>query len=270
MTGWEAGWLGVVEGITEYLPVSSTGHLVLAGHALGLKGDAVDSFDIVIQFGAILAVVIHFRELLVKHARGLLARDPVSVQLALALALAFVPSAAVGLVARKAIKKALFHPTPIAIAWLAGGLLMLAMELRRSRVGPGTEVGLEKVTPKRGLIIGLAQCLALIPGTSRSMVTLISGELTGLALATAAEFSFLLGLMTLTVASAYEGIKEREVLMTLGVEPMLVGMVVSFLVAWAVVAGFLAYLQKRGLWPFAIYRLALGVVVLMSPALMGG
>jgi undecaprenyl-diphosphatase len=270
MTVWEAAWLGVVEGVTEYLPVSSTGHLVLASHLMHLDDDGAKSFDIVIQFGAILAVLVHFRVLLLKHARGLVARSPASIQLATALVLGFLPSAVLGLLARKAIKAALFAPRPIAIAWIAGGVVMLAMELRRARVGSGGIADLETVTPKQGVLVGLAQCFALIPGVSRSMSTMVAGELTGLSLATAAEFSFLLGLMTLSVASGYEGLKEHKALALVGAAPIVVGLVVSFFVAWAVVAGFLAYLKRRGLTPFAIYRIILGIVVLASPALMGG
>jgi undecaprenyl-diphosphatase len=252
--------LGVVEGLTEYLPVSSTGHLVLVSRALGRQAGA---FEIVIQLGAILAVVVHFRSLFLRHARGLLHRQPESIRLLLALACGFVPIAVLGKLVGHMIKEKLFFTTPIAIALAVGGVVMIAVErVRRARHERG-DVGLEHVTPVRGLLVGLGQCLALFPGASRSMCTIVTGEMAGLSTATAAEFSFLLGVPTLGAATVYEGIKSRHELAESGAAAVAVGLVVSFLVAWAVVAAFLRYLQRRGLEPFGWYRIVLAAVVLV-------
>jgi undecaprenyl-diphosphatase len=252
--------LGVVEGLTEYLPVSSTGHLVLVSRALGRQAG---SFEIVIQLGAILAVVVHFRALFAKHAVGLVRKRPESIRLVIALACGFVPVAIVGKLVGHAIKERLFFPTPIAIALAVGGVLMIAVErVRRAKHVKG-ETGLEHVTPMRAVVIGLGQCFALFPGASRSMCTIVSGQLVGLSTATAAEFSFLLGVPTLGAATLYEGFKSRHELLTdVGAPAVVVGLVVSFFVAWAVVAAFLRYLQRRGLEPFGWYRLALAACVL--------
>jgi undecaprenyl-diphosphatase len=256
--------LGIVEGLTEYLPVSSTGHLELAGHMLGLPDDTTtSSFEIVIQLGAILAVVVHYRDLLTERARGLFQREPVSIRLALALAVAFAPAAALGLLFRKAIKEHLFKPVPIAAALIAGGVIMIVTERIRAKRGARGEDGLELVTPQRALVIGLGQCVSLWPGSSRSMCTIVAGQLTGLSTATAAEFSFLLALPTLGAATLFEAYKARRVLMAHGGGVNLaVGLVVSFLVAWAVIASFLKYLRARGLEPFGWYRIVVGAVAL--------
>ena len=270
-----AALLGIVEGVTEYLPVSSTGHLILAGHALGHTGDAVDSFDIVIQLGAILAVLVHYRRLLLERSAGLLRRERASTQLLLALVLGFVPTAVAGLLLRKKIKALLFGPGPVAVALVAGGIAMIAVELvraARAKRGPelagasgegGGLVGLEHVTPLRAFLIGLGQCVSMWPGSSRSMCTIVAGQLTGLSTATAAEFSFLLGLPTLGAATVYEAYKSREVLGQIGAVNVVIGLVVSFVVAWAVIAAFLAYLKKRGLVPFGVYRILLGGLVFL-------
>jgi undecaprenyl-diphosphatase len=266
--------LGIIEGLTEYLPVSSTGHLILAGHWLGLSDadPATSSFEIVVQLGAILAVVVHYRSLLSRRAQGLLARDPAAVRLVTALAIAFAPTAVLGLLVRKTIKEHLFGPVPVAVALVVGGLAMIAIERwlrarQRSRSAPAAEEGLERVTPRRALAIGLGQCLSLWPGASRAMCTIVAGQLTGLSTATAAEFSFLLALPTLGAATLYEAFKARHELSAhIGASAMTIGLVVSFFVAWAVIASFLKYLRTRGLEPFGWYRVALGALVLWMVA----
>jgi undecaprenyl-diphosphatase len=257
--------LGIVEGITEYLPVSSTGHLVLAGRLLGLDDadPATASFDIVVQLGAILAVVVHYRSLLGDRARGLLSGDRASRNLAMALLVAFTPVAVLGLLFRKTIKAHLFGPLPVAGALIAGGVAMIVIERLRARSPVKGAEGLDSVTPKRALAIGLGQCLSLWPGTSRSMCTIVAAQLSGLSTATAAEFSFLLALPTLGAATIYEGFKARHVLLSsVGAPSLGVGMLVSFFVAWGVIASFLTYLKKHGLEPFGWYRVVLGIVVL--------
>jgi undecaprenyl-diphosphatase len=256
--------LGIVEGLTEYLPVSSTGHLVLAAHLLGLNDDdpANQAFEIVVQLGAILAVVAHYRVLLGERLRGLFSRDPKALQLLAAIAIAFAPAAVIGLALRKIIKAHLLRPLPVAAALILGGIVMIVVERMRARRHERGLEGLEHVTPRRALAIGLGQCFSLWPGTSRAMCTIVAGELTGLTPATAAEFSFLLALPTLGAATIFEGLKSRDVLASsIGGPSLIVGLVVSFAVAWAVIATFLKYLRTRGLEPFGVYRIVLGIVV---------
>jgi undecaprenyl-diphosphatase len=257
-----AALLGLVEGLTEFLPVSSTGHLILVSHWLGSSDEGAKSFDIVIQLGAILAVVVHYRALFWSRLRGLFAGDAASKRLFGALLVAFLPSALVGLVLGKTIKRLLFGPLPVAAALLVGGIVMILVErARRARQVEG-DVGTEHVTLKRALLIGLGQCFALWPGMSRSMSTIVSGQLTGLSTATAAEFSFLLSVPTLGAATLYEGYKSRhELAQGTGAPQLVVGLLVSFIVAWAVIAAFLRYLGRRGLEPFGYYRIALAVLV---------
>lgn len=258
-----AAVLGLVEGLTEYLPVSSTGHLILASRMLGLEGDGADAFDVVIQLGAILAVVVHYRRLLSQRVAGLAKKEPASVQLFLALVIGFVPTAITGLLLRKTIKRLLFGPWPVAAALVVGGLVMIAVELVRAKNQTVGDVGLEHVTPKRALIIGLGQCVSMWPGSSRSMCTIVAGQLAGLSTATAAEFSFLLGLPTLGAATLYEAYKSRAELAQLGIVAVAIGLVVSFFVAWAVVAWFIGFLQRRGLFSFGVYRIFAGLVVVL-------
>lgn len=256
-----AAILGVVEGITEYLPISSTGHLILVSRLLGLKGEGADAFDVVIQLGAILAVVVQYRKLLWERTTGLAKRDSRSLSLLVALILGFVPTAVAGLLLRKKIKALLFGAQPVAIALIVGGIIMIVVEIVRSRRPDKGREGLEHVTPWRAFVIGIGQCFSMWPGSSRSMCTIVTGQLTGLSTATSAEFSFLLGLPTLGAATVYEAYKSRAALAEIGGLNVVIGLVVSFLVAWAVIAGFITYLKKRGLAPFGVYRIILGVIV---------
>lgn len=259
-----AAILGIVEGLTEYLPISSTGHLILAGHLLGADDEAAKSFEIAIQLGAVLAVVAHFRALLAERLRGLVLGSRASLDLALALVAGFVPMAVIGLLLHRAVKAHLFGPVPVALALVGGGVLMIVIERVRAKSGDPGLVGLEHVTLKRALLIGTGQCFALWPGTSRSMCTIMAGQLSGLSTATAAEFSFLLALPTLGAATVYELYKGHEVLLAHegAAAELAIGLVVSFFVAWGVIAAFLRYLTRRGLEPFGYYRILLGVLVL--------
>jgi undecaprenyl-diphosphatase len=255
--------LGIVEGLTEYLPVSSTGHLVLVNSWLNLTDEGSKSFDIVIQAGAILAVVVHYRKLLGQRLVGLLRRDPEALRLLRALCIAFLPAAFLGFLFHGLIKQYLFGPVPVAAALVVGGVLMIGLERWRQLRGVQGEEGLAHVDGRRALWIGIGQCFALWPGASRSMCTIVAGQFSGLSTATAAEFSFLLALPTLLAATLYESIKGREELAaTVGASSIWIGLIVSFVVAWAVIAGFLAYLKRYGLAPFGYYRIALGLLVL--------
>ena len=263
MSLWVAILLGIVEGLTEYLPVSSTGHLILVSQILGETSDGAKAFDIVIQLGAILAVVVHYRRLLGARVAGLLRRDVASVRLFIALGVAFLPAAAIGFLFHKLIKEHLFGPLPVAFALFAGGVLMIVVERVRAQRNVKGLVGLEHVTPGRALVIGLGQCFSLWPGSSRSMCTIVAGQATGLSTATSAEFSFLLALPTLGAATIYEGLKARhDLASSVGGGSLWVGMIVSFLVAWGVIAVFIRYLQRRGLEPFGVYRIVLSLLVL--------
>jgi undecaprenyl-diphosphatase len=262
--GWlHSAILGVVEGLTEYLPVSSTAHIDLVGHWLGIADvPGFASFDIVIQLGAILAVVMHYRVLLKERLVGLVRRDPLAIRLWTALALGFLPAAIIGLLLHDLILRYLFGLVTVAAALVIGGIVMIGVEAWRKRSARTWREGLEQVTPMDGLVIGLAQCLAMIPGTSRSMATIVPGQLRGLSTATAAEFSFLLGLPTLGAATIYAGYKARaELLAHAGSISVLVGLVISLIVALVVIAGFLHYLKRRGLEPFGYYRIVVGLVV---------
>ncbi len=259
-----AAILGIVEGITEYLPISSTGHLILVSRLLGLEGEGADAFDVVIQLGAILAVVVQYRSLLWERTSGLFRRERASLSLVAALGLGFLPTAVAGLLFHKRIKAFLFGAKPVAIALIVGGVAMLVIEFLRTRRPRKELEGLEHVTPWRALVIGLGQCFSMWPGSSRSMCTIVAGQLTGLSTATAAEFSFLLGLPTLGAATLFEALKSRHALASIGVANVLIGLVVSFFVAWAVIAGFIAYLKRRGLAVFGAYRIVLGAIVLFA------
>lgn len=260
----EAILLGVVEGLTEFLPVSSTGHLILVDAILKHDDEAAKAFDVVIQSGAILAVVIHYRRVFAELLAGLLRRDPAKIRLAVALAIAVVPVAVLGLAFDKRIKQLLFGPLPIAGALIVGGVVMIAVSVvHRARKIRG-ESGLEHVTLKRALAVAFAQCLSLWPGASRSMTTIVGGELAGLDAKTAADFTFLLSVPVLGGATLVHVVKDRDALLGPSIGPvnMAIGLATAFVVAMFAIRGFLKYLNRVGLVPFAVYRIALGGLVL--------
>ncbi len=258
----EAAFLGLVEGLTEYLPVSSTGHLILASTLLGRAEDpAVKSFEIVIQAGAILAVLGLYRERVLAMLRGLLGRDPGGRRLLVNLVVGFVPAGILGLLLHRAIKTWLFGPGPVAGALAVGGIAMIALDgMRARRLADGS--GLEGLTWRGALLIGLAQCLAMWPGTSRSLVTILAGLAVGLTPAAAAEFSFLLALPTLGGATFLDLVRDGATLFAgIGPGPFLVGLAVAFVSAALAVRGFVAWLGRHGLVPFGVYRLLLAAGV---------
>ena len=277
MTWWQALILGLVEGITEYLPVSSTGHLILASALMGLDTpamkNAVDDFNIIIQGGAILAVLGLYWSRIVQMARGLLGKDPHGAALFFNLVLAFLPAAALGFLLNKAIKQALFHPLPVIAALFVGGLFMMWIDAwRKGRFGlrRHRELEITDLSPRQALLIGLFQCVAMWPGTSRSMMTIAGGCLTGLRPAAAAEFSFLLGLPTLGAACIYglsKNLSEAKksgglnVFETLGVTNAIIGMVVAAVSAAIAVRWLVGFLNRRGLTPFGWYRIVLSLVL---------
>lgn len=261
----DAVLMGVIEGLTEFLPVSSTGHLILLGDRLGQNSPAAKTLEIVIQLGAVMAVVVYYRRRLRDLIAGLLRRDPVSVRLVVALAMAFFPAALLGLLFHKAIKEHLFKPGPVAGALILGGVLMIAVDYGRKRRSKEADDGLEKVSAERALAIGIGQCLSLWPGASRSMSTIVAAEIAGLTPSTAADFSFLLAIPTLGAATLYDLAKNYKTLASTpgAFNALAIGLVVSFVVALLVIAAFLRYLKRFGLTPFGIYRIVLGVLVLV-------
>lgn len=289
MNWWQAAILGLVEGITEYLPISSTGHLVIASGLLGLQDvddaarrEAVKSFEIVIQGGAILAVIGLYWPRFLQMTLGILGRDPAGRRLLINLLIAFVPFMVVAKLAHEWVKTHLMHTGPVAAALVVGGIYMIVFEAWISRRDAARQErgevvergGLESLTPAKAALIGLMQCVALIPGTSRSMMTITGGILGGLRPAAAAEFSFLLGLPTLTAATAYSLYKNLaeakptadgtsgDMFTQLGAGPIAVGMLVAAVSAAVAVKWLVAFLNTHGLTAFGWYRIVLGVCLL--------
>jgi undecaprenyl-diphosphatase len=268
LTWFDAILLGALEGLTEFLPVSSTGHLILLGEWLGHRGEEAKTWEIVIQLGAVLAVVIYFRGRLGKLGLGVWNKDAASVRLAGALGIAFVPAAAAGFLLHRVIKDRLFGSVPVGIALVVGGVVMIAVETVRGRRQDAGGLGIEHVTPSRALGIGLAQCFSLWPGASRSMTTIVGGQLAGLTTGAAAEFSFLLAIPTLGAATLFDLMNNGRMLLEApgGMLALGLGLSVSFAVALLVIAAFLRYLKRFGLAPFGVYRIVLGAIVLWMGA----
>ncbi len=267
LTWLDAVILGLVEGITEYLPVSSTGHLLVANDFLGLDDTeeaemAADTFAIGIQAGAILAVLFLYWERIRQMLDGLLGKSDEGRQILIAVLVAFVPTVIIGLTLDEAVGDALFGVLPIAIAWVVGGLVILA--LQRANWFDRTTQELGDLTMRSAFIIGALQAIALWPGVSRSMTVIIAGVLMGLSLRAAVEFSFLLGLLTLTAATAFVGLKDgAEMVETFGVVNPLIGLVVAFVSAVAAVKWMVNWLNEKGFEVFGWYRLVIGVAALI-------
>jgi undecaprenyl-diphosphatase len=257
---WQALILGLVEGLTEYLPVSSTGHLLIAQRWLGIESSpAANAYAIVIQAGAILAVLGLYRQRVGQLALGVLSRHDSGRRLLVALLVAFVPAAVIGFLLDKPIERLLFGPWPIVAAWAAGGILLLAVGQRIQTRGGHA---LEELRPAAALWIGLAQCAALWPGVSRSMATILGGVALGLSLSAAVEFSFLLGLLTLGAATSYKALSSGRLLLhTYGVLPLVVGFVAAAVAATLAVRWMVGWLNRRGLTLFGYWRLAAAGIV---------
>ena len=256
--------LGIVEGLTEFLPISSTGHLIVAGSLLGYTGEQAKVFEIVIQSGAILAVCWEFRVRLMRVVRGLF-RDPRANRFAINLIVAFMPAAVLGLLLGKYIKAALFAPVPVAVAFVAGALVILWAE-RRQRDRPDT-VRIDDVDAMRwtdALKVGCAQAFALVPGTSRSGATIIGGMLFGLSRRAATEFSFFLAIPTLLAACVYEAVKNRHLLAATDLPAFGVGFAAAFASAFLCVRWLIRFVSHHDFTPFAWYRIAFGLVILVT------
>ena len=268
----KAALMGIVEGLTEFLPISSTGHLILAGSLLNFTGETAKVFEIAIQTGAMLAVIWEYRQRLAATVTGL-ATEPAARRFALNLLVAFMPAAVLGLLLGKVVKEYLFHPVPVALAFIVGGLIILWVE-RRHRVQFG-ERDLEGTRRARvetvdqmsrldALKVGLVQCLALIPGTSRSGATIIGAMMFGFSRKCATEFSFFLGIPTLMGAGAYSVWKQRDLLQWSDLPMFAIGTVFAFFSAWLCIRWLIRYVSTHDFTVFAWYRIVFGLVVLLT------
>ncbi|MBL8327269.1 MAG: undecaprenyl-diphosphate phosphatase [Rubrivivax sp.] len=268
----KAAIMGVVEGLTEFLPISSTGHLILAASLLKFQGEVVKVFEIAIQTGAMFAVIWEYRDKLGRTVRGI-GHDPLAQRFAVNVLVAFLPAVALGLALGSTIKAHLFHPVPVAMAFIVGGLVILWVEARHKRLyGAQDTTGqrrarietVDDMRPMDALKVGLLQCLALIPGTSRSGATIIGGIVLGFSRKAATEFSFFLGIPTLMGAGAYSVLKHRDLLRWADLPMFAVGTIVSFFSALLCIRWLIRYVSTHDFVPFAWYRIIFGGVVLLT------
>ncbi|HET6943236.1 MAG TPA: undecaprenyl-diphosphate phosphatase [Sphingomicrobium sp.] len=255
--------LGIVEGVTEFLPVSSTGHLILATELLGFDAEKWAAFNVIIQLGAILAIVVLYWRTFWAVLEGILRNNPTSWRFIRNVLIGFLPSAIIGVILISRIELLLGNAEVVAWALIAGGIAILLIE---KFIKPGEIVGVAEMPMKTVLGIGFIQCLSMIPGVSRSGATILGGLSLGVERRTAAEFSFFLAIPTMVGATTLELIKHHDTLLTgasgIGFSTVAVGFVVSFIVAIVVVKGFVHYISRHGFWPFAWYRIVAGVAAL--------
>lgn len=255
--------LGLVEGLTEFLPVSSTGHLILTGQLLGFNDDKGKVFEIVIQFAAILAVVWEYRARLF-HVLLSFTKEPASKRLAINLGVAFLPSAILGFLFLKQIKAYLFNPFVVASAFIVGGLLILWAERREHTIKAET---IDDLNWQDALKVGFVQALAMVPGTSRSGATIIGGLFFGLSRLAAAEFSFFLAIPTMFAATLYDVYKHRDLFSMNDLNLFAIGSTVSFISAFLAIRGLIRFISKHDFSIFAWYRIAFGLLVIGSAQL---
>ena len=260
----KAAIMGIVEGLTEFLPISSTGHLILAGSLLGFDDDKAKVFDIAIQTGAIFAVILVYWQK-IRATLVALPTDKQAQQFTLNVFVAFVPAVVLGLLFGKAIKANLFTPVVVASTFIIGGFIILWAEKRQKDNPAVARINeVEAMSVMDAIKVGLVQCLAMIPGTSRSGATIIGGMLLGLSRKAATDFSFFLAMPTLIGAGAYSLYKERALLSIADVPLFAVGLVFAFASAWLCIRWLLRYIASHSFVPFAWYRIAFGVVVLAT------
>jgi undecaprenyl-diphosphatase len=268
----KAALLGIVEGLTEFLPISSTGHLILVGSLLDFTGEVAKVFEIAIQTGAMLAVIWEYRLRLSRTVSGL-THDRQAQRFALNVAIAFVPAVVLGLAFGGMVKAYLFHPTAVATSFIVGGFIILWVERRhRRQFGDRDLQGarrarvetVDDMSPMDALKVGLVQCLALIPGTSRSGATIIGGMVFGFSRRCATEFSFYLGIPTLMGAGAYSVWKQRHLLQWSDLPMFAVGTVFAFFSAWLCIRWLIRYVSTHDFTVFAWYRIAFGGIVLLT------
>lgn len=255
----QAALLGVVEGLTEFIPVSSTGHLILLVDLIGFEGPPGKVFEIAIQLGAVLAICVVYWPRLWTTLTGL-GRNAVANRFVVNVIFGFLPALVVGYFAHGFIKTVLFNPWIVSIALVTGGIAILAIE---RFVGRGEVANVDDFSPGLSLKIGLLQCLAMVPGVSRSGATIMGARLLGVQRATAAEFSFFLAVPTMIAATAYDLFKNRDGLTADGIGLIAVGFIVSFLCAGLVVRGVIGFINRHGFVPFAWYRIALGCLMML-------
>ncbi len=272
----KAAIMGVVEGLTEFLPISSTGHLILAASLLNFTGEKIKVFEIAIQTGAMFAVIWEYRERLKRTVSGI-THDPVAQRFARNVLVAFIPAVVLGLSLGKFVKEKLFHPVPVATAFIVGGLIILWVEARHRRKFGAMDLqgtrrarveSVDDMSALDALKVGLVQCLALIPGTSRSGSTIIGAMLFGFSRKCATEFSFYLGIPTLMGAGAYSVLKQRELLSMADLPLFGVGLVFAFFSALLCIRWLIRYVSTHDFTVFAWYRIVFGGVVLLT-AYMG-
>jgi undecaprenyl-diphosphatase len=255
--------LGIVEGVTEFLPVSSTGHLILATELLGFDAEKWAAFNVIIQLGAILAIVVLYWRTFWAVLQGLIQRNPMSWRFVRNILIGFLPSAILGFLLINRIEALLGNALVVAVALIVGGIAILVIE---RMVKDTPVVGVAEMPLKTVIGVGLVQCLSMIPGVSRSGATIMGGLSLGVERRTAAEFSFFLAIPTMAGATTLELVKHRDTLLAgasgVGFGTVAVGFVVSFVVAIVVVRGFVHYISRRGFAPFAWYRIAAGAVAL--------
>ena len=268
----KAALMGVVEGLTEFLPISSTGHLIMAASLLQFTGEKVKVFEIAIQTGAMFAVIWQYRERLARTVAGL-GSDPVAQRFARNVLVAFIPAVVLGLSVGKVIKDHLFHPVPVALAFIVGGFIILWVERRHRRAFGEADLkgtrrarvqSVDDMNMLDALKVGLIQCLALIPGTSRSGATIIGGMVFGFSRKAATEFSFYLGIPTLMGAGAYSVLKQRELLSWADLPMFGVGLVFAFFSALLCIRWLIRYVSSHDFRVFAWYRIVFGGLVLLS------
>lgn len=260
----EAAILGVVEGLTEYLPVSSTGHLILTQRLLGIGFSeedkvAADAYAICIQLGAILAVLGLFHEHIKRMILGLFGKDQEGLKLLINTLVAFLPAAVVGLTFADAIKTKLFGLWPVTLAWFVGGVVLLIIERYKFKhYSEGNDI--YTMSPLQALIIGLCQCVAVWPGTSRSLATILGGRIAGLSLQSSVIFSFILGVVTLSASTLYDLLDNGTIMIEIfGLSALLVGMFFALISALAAVRWMVGYLQRHGMAIFGWYRIVLAL-----------
>lgn len=256
----KAAIMGIVEGLTEFLPISSTGHLILVGSLIGFDGEKAKVFDIAIQTGAIFSVILVFWQK-IKSTVLALPTQAAARRFALNVFVAFVPAVLMGLLLGKAIKAHLFTPQVVASAFIVGGLIILWVEKKKTHSINRIQ-SVDDLSTFDALKVGLVQCLAMIPGTSRSGATIIGGMWFGLSRKVATEFSFYLAIPTLIGAGAYSLYKDRALLVAADVPVFAVGFVFSFLSAWLCIRWLLRYIATHDFVPFAWYRIVFGLVIL--------
>jgi undecaprenyl-diphosphatase len=256
----KALFLGLIEGLTEFLPISSTGHLILFGHLIDFQSDSGRAFEVIIQLGAILAVCWLYRQKIVDLLKGFFSGDIHARRFAVNVFLAFLPAVVIGIFAVDFIKQVLFSPLVVGCALIIGGLIIFAVEAKEFK--PRT-IEATDITFKQAILVGFAQCLAMIPGTSRSGATIIGGMLSGLSRKAATEFSFFLAMPTMLGAATYDLIRNASVLSSDNMMNIAAGFAAAFIAALLVVKALVKFVEKHTLRVFAWYRVILGVILLI-------